>query len=730
MTSNRLSFLDYQWPLGYYDSDDINLFESIVLPTMERCSEYSRSVAYLKQSFLADSALGLMSAAENKANLRFLIGSPLSSAELEAIKAGLESKAVHEVANELRNSLNEASLESGDGLHLALLQYLIAEGFLDIKLCLRENGLHHQKTRIAKDVLGNTVVTLGSDNDSRSALGGNNRESGNLHANWLISEDEWARNAEPALKKFELDWNDKNPNSVSVPLDEQIRLGIKEDWQDRNISPDDLLAKLRALYKKLRHVTDVGEFVLRPHQERAKDAWQNNNWKGILAHCTGAGKTITSLYCAYKLADQYRHNNKAFFTVVAVPFQILAEQWASQIDTSRFDVIHCWDSYATWYDPLKRKLLLLASGKHDEKSTFLVVVNRTLKTERFQSMLKQIPPSSLFFVADEVHRHGGEGFAEFIPRDARFRLGLSATPWSVSESEREARLIDIYGSVVDEYGLEAALHDNVLCPYHYKTVQVTLDDEEQAIYTRASVDIASVMQKNKSAWSQVDLDKYRKAVRTRNALVGSCRSKFRWLEHNAPELKEKNVLFYCGDGRSGDDVDTLDRTVSRVSSILYASGWRVGRITASESYYARKVTLEEFAKGYFDCILAMKVLDEGFDLPSCETAYLMASSRNERQFVQRRGRVLRQSKETGKSHANIVDFIVLPSNPDSESSRLLVRAELIRAVEFARFSIDSESDLKELESIADSFDLNFESIVDDVSSRRFMEDEDVLDVES
>ena len=242
--------------------------------------------------------------------LRHLIGSPLSSAELEAIKAGLESKTVHEVANDLRSSLNEASLESGDGLHLTLLQYLIAEDFLDIKLCLRENGLHHQKTRIAKDVLGNTVVTLGSDNDSRSALGGNNRESGNLHANWLISEDEWARNAKPALKKFELDWHNKNPNSVSVPLDEQIRLGIKEDWQDRNISPDDLLAKLRALYKKLRHVNDVEKFVLRPHQERAKDAWQNNNWKGILAHCTGAGKTITSLYCSYKLADQYRHNNK------------------------------------------------------------------------------------------------------------------------------------------------------------------------------------------------------------------------------------------------------------------------------------------------------------------------------------------------------------------------------------------------------------------------------------
>ena len=181
-------------------------------------------------------------------------------------------------------------------------------------------------------------------------------------------------------------------------------------------------------------------------------------------------------------------------------------------------------------------------------------------------MLKQIPPSSLFFVADEVHRHGGEGFAwKFVPRDARFRLGLSATPWSVSEFEREARLIDIYGSVVDEYGLEAALHDNVLCPYHYKTVQVTpLDDEEQAIYTSASADIASVMQKNKSTWSQVDLDKYKKAVRTRNALVGSCRSKFRWLEHNAPELKEKNVLFYCGDGRSGDDVDTSSIELSRV----------------------------------------------------------------------------------------------------------------------------------------------------------------------
>jgi ERCC4-related helicase len=54
----------------------------------------------------------------------------------------------------------------------------------------------------------------------------------------------------------------------------------------------------------------------------------------------------------------------------------------------------------------------------------------------------------------------------------------------------------------------------------------------------------------------------------------------------------------------------------------------------------------------------MKCLDEGVDIPSAKTAIFCASTGNPKQFIQRRGRVLRKY---GNSVANIFDMFVLPS---------------------------------------------------------------------
>ena len=92
-------------------------------------------------------------------------------------------------------------------------------------------------------------------------------------------------------------------------------------------------------------------------------------------------------------------------------------------------------------------------------------------------------------------------------------------------------------------------------------------------------------------------------------------------------------------------------------------------------------------------MVAIRCLDEGIDVLACSTAYILASSRDPRQFVQRCGRILRRSP--GKERALIHDFIVvLPegSNTGSDYAKRLIKSELVRVAEFSSLS-DNRSEV-------------------------------------
>jgi superfamily II DNA or RNA helicase len=122
-------------------------------------------------------------------------------------------------------------------------------------------------------------------------------------------------------------------------------------------------------------------------------------------------------------------------------------------------------------------------------------------------------------------------------------------------------------------------------------------------------------------------------------------------------------------------------------SLLHSKGWDVSRFTARESRTDRESILENFRLGIIDAMVAIRCLDEGIDVPACSSAYILASSRDPRQFVQRRGRILRRSP--GKDIATIHDFIVvLPEGQQDESdyAKRLIKSELARVAEFSSLS--------------------------------------------
>ena len=182
----------------------------------------------------------------------------------------------------------------------------------------------------------------------------------------------------------------------------------------------------------------------------------------------------------------------------------------------------------------------------------------------------------------------------------------------------------------------------------------------------------------------------------------------------------KYTLFYCGSGASaiseygldneyedkGEDKDPeRTKSIDRVVKILHSRNWNVSKFTANESPKARIGILNNFKSGSIDAMAAIKVLDEGFDVPMCKEAFITASSRNERQFVQRRGRILRRSE--GKKEAIIHDFIIL-HNDSNPAFRTLAENELIRVKEFYGSALNKEELLPKINKIKEIFNISID----------------------
>ena len=87
-------------------------------------------------------------------------------------------------------------------------------------------------------------------------------------------------------------------------------------------------------------------------------------------------------------------------------------------------------------------------------------------------------------------------------------------------------------------------------------------------------------------------------------------------------------------------------------------------------------------------------LDEGVDIPRAERAVLMSSSTNPKQYIQRRGRLLRRHKD--KEVAYIYDMIVIPAGPAGKDDQAIVKKEFERYVEFAGLAKNSTESVNAL----------------------------------
>ncbi|MCA1990547.1 MAG: DNA phosphorothioation system restriction enzyme [Coleofasciculus sp. S288] len=418
---------------------------------------------------------------------------------------------------------------------------------------------------------------------------------------------------------------------------------------------------------------------LRQYQRQAVANWFSNQGRGTLKMATGSGKTITGLAIATEL---YQKIGLQVLLVVC-PYRHLVTQWARECQNFNLEPILAFETVRNWQSQLSTRLYNIHAGTQP----FLTVIttNATLITPGLQSQLKYFPAKTLI-VGDEAHNLGSRRLEESLPRNIGLRLALSATPERYFDEDGTEAVFDYFGSVLQpELTLADAIRQGALGRYVYHPILVELTEAESRAYAKLTKRIGWALMNEEAI--DINNDTLTSLLMQRARLIGAASNKLKALrELMVGRLDTHHTLFYCGDGSvEGDTSEESNRQLAAVARLLGIElGYRINTYTAETPLVEREELRRQFESGELQGLVAIRCLDEGVDIPAVETAVILASSGNPRQFIQRRGRILRP--HPGKERATLFDMIVLPPNLGRETlevERNLLKKELRRLLEFA-----------------------------------------------
>lgn len=694
-----------------YDSDEDNILECVHIPILEHADRYDRAVGYFSSDVLVSVAQGLESFIKAEGKVRLIIGDPLSDDEYEAVMAGLSNP-----CKARSFQLADLLLKAKDS-NLKLLTYLVAKGQLEIKFAFTHRGMFHKKIGIFYQE-DETVVFSGSANETIAGLSKYNSEEVSLFFSWRESFVDYGQ---VEVDNFNSLWDDTKKRARVLSIDseayEKIQAGVDLGTLEKELFPatshpkpdkpffsysfsksEQQLSKLDIEAKTPRKPLMVKgrAFELFPHQVDAINNWRKADFNGLFKLATGSGKTFTSISALVELYEERHKSGESTFVIISVPYIELANQWVKELAPFNIVPVQCYDGSDKWAATLDKKLLRFRSGTLD--FICVIAVNKTLSSGLFQSKIAKISPEDMLLIGDECHHLGSQGYFDALP-PARHRIGLSATPFRTDEDEIEGtpfpdvvrqNLLSYFKGIISEYSLNDAIKDGILAPYRYDLVPVYLDEEEQASYEDYSEKILKLILRAKSGkLSSDEQSMLTNMCGARARILATCSGKvpalLSYLQAHS-QLSLTHSLIYVGEGSApGEETPYITRVTNR----LHDYGCKVSKFTSQETSSERRKIMNSFKEKSIDSLVAMKVLDEGIDVPVCQSAFILASTRNPRQYVQRRGRVLRKS--AGKKEALIVDFVVLPlPGVVNNFSQNLRRAELERIDDFKLTAINPE----------------------------------------
>ena len=441
---------------------------------------------------------------------------------------------------------------------------------------------------------------------------------------------------------------------------------------------------------------------IRPYQEEAIKKWFDNRLKGIFQMATGTGKTITAISAITRLLNLCKVKKLSCGIIIVVPYKSLLEQWVETLRLFKINPIKCYESKNIWLDKLNKKIEFFNFGI--TKTIYIITTNATFNSESFQESISKIQKDYVLCI-DEMHHAATDKYLLNLPEKCIFRLGLSATLESNYNIERTNELVSYFGGIVYEFSMKRAIEEGFLTPYYYYPIFIELSEYEKEEYFMLSKKIGrliNVCDKDDECLTSL--------LMKRSRILGSAENKLKELIKLKTKVKNTNYnIFYCGDTIDEND----DKFIYKVNRIVANElELKTHTFTSEEDKNERKNILERFKQGDLQAITAIRCLDEGIDIPELRRAFILSSSTNPKEFIQRRGRILRKSKS--KEYAEIYDFIVVASLDkryineltDEElivEKKIFLR-ELDRFVEFASLSINEIESHNKLMQIWDLYD--------------------------
>ncbi len=628
-------------------------------PCLDASVTYDRAVGYFRSSIFAVIGQSFLDFARRGGKARFICSPSITEEDSSAIASGyLQRKDAIERA--ITRDVDQLLSDPASEHRAKLLATFIKFGTLDIKVAIRigGNGIYHEKIGIFADGKGHHVSFLGSANETWSAWHAEgNHESIEVFRSWLNTDES---RVQSHRKIFDLLWKGETPGVDTIEFPDAQRRKILSvaapGLDDPTVDTPQPI--------------NSGRRRLMLHQANAIELWEKAGRRGVFEHATGSGKTFTAIEAIKK------HLITGEPALVLVPSQLLHEQWKREIleEIPDASVLMAGSGHIKWKD---RGRLRSQTSSGLGMNRVVVATMQTASTDTFINGLSQ--GDHLLIVADEIHQIGSPKNSIALSIRSGASLGLSATPIRYGDPEGTQRIFTRFGPVIPPaITLQDAIAAGRLVNYEYFPHPVHLSDEESELWKKLTKQISFELAKSKKKDSSAGLtDKAKMLLIQRSRIAKKARVKT-GLATNVikKEFKEgQSWLIYC------EDSDQLNEMLLK----LRAEGLRPLEYHSNMS--GDKVDALNWFKKFGGVLVSIKCLDEGVDIPAVSHAFILASSQNPRQFIQRRGRVLRKSAE--KNIAVIHDAIVVPIDPESESEQIsLLKAELIRALEFANSALN------------------------------------------
>lgn len=671
-------------PLYMLPSDP--LADDVLIPSFQNSTSVDCMVGFFSSGVLASLAPGLATFVNCSAGTLRLIMSPiLSEEDRRAIEDGVG------MPDDVVARTIEDLLVTEDAIQqytLKCLTWLLRVGRIEIKVALMRDALFHPKVWLFRHGL-DVLAVHGSSNMTYAGVL-RNMEQITVSKSWEDSSQGYI--TQRLQDHFTSLWADSDDNCIVVDMPDAVRECLVQTHSSTAPPQEE---DLRALYQRASifvkessptYQTEKRKFAIPTwlryedgpfaHQGKAVSAWCDASHNGILEMATGSGKTIAAMIAAYRLYE----TTKPLLIVVSAPYIPLIQQWCDEIEPFGIDPINLTESNgprgrARILGRLRRRL---RSGASEVEA--VVVSHRTLSDERFHAELERFDCTTLL-IADEAHNLGSEGFISSPPDFFDHRLGLSATPIRQYDLEGTEALFDFLGPVVYQFNLEDAI-GNCLVEYDYFIHSVNLTEDELDRWH----ELTEIIRAN--AWRQEQdsgPDEYlTKLLRDRRAILEVAENKIEALKEaiDREDLSNlRHTLVYASD-KGPQQLDDVNRLLSELGILFHQLTYE----ETGDRDQTRNI-LRSFQEGALRVITAKRVLDEGVNIPQIQKAFILASTTVERQWVQRRGRLLRKCEEIGKTHSEVHDFVVVPPNMDSDDDvRSLVRSELERVQEFAKLA--------------------------------------------